>query len=69
MIHGARSLFYKKYRRVAHPRARWAARISAARGPNVAAVALANHNARVLWALLSCGQNYFRRAVSGAALR
>ncbi len=30
----------------------------AARGPNVAAVALANHNARVLWALLSRGERY-----------
>jgi hypothetical protein len=55
--HGARSLLYS-YRRIAHPRAAWAARICAARGPNVAAVALANHNARVLWALLSRGENY-----------
>jgi transposase len=57
LIHGARSLLYS-YRRSAHPRAAWAARLSAARGPNVAAVALANHNARVLWALLRRGENY-----------
>ena len=52
LIHGARSLLCR-HARGAHPRARWAARLSAARGPNVAALALANHNARVLWALLS----------------
>jgi transposase len=57
LIHRARSLLYS-YRRIAHPRAAWAARLRAARGPNVAAVALANHNARVLWALLSRGDNY-----------
>ncbi len=38
--------------------AAWAARLVARRGPNVAAVALANHNARVLWALLSRGDGY-----------
>jgi len=57
LIHGARSLLYCN-RRGAHPRAAWAARIMAARGPNVAAVALANHNARVLWALLSRGSSF-----------
>ena len=57
LIHGARSLLYRNYRG-AHPRAAWAARIMARRGPNVAAVALANHNARVLWALLSRGSSY-----------
>jgi len=36
----------------------WAARLKFRRGANVAAVALANKNARVLWALLSRGQNY-----------
>jgi hypothetical protein len=57
LLHGARSLRYS-YRRIAHPRAAWTARICAACGPNVAAVALANHNARVLWALLKRGENY-----------
>ncbi|MGH7923366.1 MAG: IS110 family transposase [Candidatus Binatus sp.] len=57
LIHGARSVLYRK-RIHAHPRAAWAARIMAARAPNVAAVALANHNARVLWALLTRGSNY-----------
>jgi transposase len=57
LIHGARSLLYRNHRG-AHPRAAWATRLMARRGPNVAAVALANHNARVLWALLSRGSNY-----------
>lgn len=57
LIHGARSLLYRN-RGGAHPRAAWAARLCARRGPNVAAVALANHNARVLWALLSRGASY-----------
>jgi len=57
LIHGARALLYRKHRS-AHPRARWAARLLARRGPNVAAVALANHNARLLWALLSRGERY-----------
>jgi transposase len=55
LIHGARALLYRNR---SNPRAAWAARIMAARGPNVAAVALANHNARVLWALLSRGTSY-----------
>jgi len=63
MIHGARAVLYGKRRRT-HPRAAWAARLVASRGPNVAAVALANHNARVLWALLSRDDRYqARRAV------
>ena len=58
LIHGARALLYRHRRGGAHPRATWAARLCARRGPNVAAVALANHNARVLWALLSRGASY-----------
>ena len=57
LIHGARSLLYRN-RRGAHPRAAWAARLVARRGANVAAIALANHNARLLWALLSRGDRY-----------
>ena len=41
-----------------HPRAAWAARLVAIRGPNVAAVAKKNHNARVLWALPGRGDGY-----------
>lgn len=57
LIHGARSVLYGRHRN-AHPRSAWLARLMAARGPNLAAVALANHNARVLWVLLSRGDRY-----------
>jgi len=57
LIHGARSVLYGKQHQT-HPRAAWMTRLMAARGPNLAAVALANHNARVLWALLSRGERY-----------
>ena len=49
LIHGARAVLFRN-RRGAHPRAAWVPRLCVKRGPNVAAVALANHNARVLWA-------------------
>ena len=48
LIHGARSALYRI----------WATRLKLRRGANVAAVALANKNARLLWALLSRGQSY-----------
>ena len=57
LIHGARSALHwiERHR---GPRASWAARLKLRRGANVAAVALANKNARVLWALLSRGEDY-----------
>ena len=57
LIHGARSSLYR-IERQRGARAIWAARLKLRRGANVAAVALANKNARVLWALLSRGQSY-----------
>jgi len=55
LIHGARSALRQCKD---DTRSGWARRISAERGPNVAAVALANKNARVLWALLARGDRY-----------
>jgi transposase len=57
LIHGARSALHR-IERHRGARAIWAARLKLRRGANVAAVALANKNARVLWALLSRGQSY-----------
>jgi len=48
LIHGARSAL-RQCKLKGDARSDWARRISAERGPNVAAVALANKNARVLW--------------------
>ena len=45
-------------------RSLWASRLKLKRGFNVAAVALANKNARIIWALLTRGDNY--RLASGA---
>ena len=57
LIHGARSVLHSLKR---HPdRAEgWLARVAARRNPNIAAVALANKNARTVWALLAHGREY-----------
>ena len=57
LIHGARSALLR-IERHRSARAIWAARLKLRRGSNVAAVALANKNARVLWALLNRHQSY-----------
>ena len=57
LVHGARAVL----RRAAHKTdrlSRWATEVSKRRGPNVAAVALANKLARIAWALLARGQRY-----------
>lgn len=45
-------------------RSRWVVAVSARRGRNIAAVALANKNARTAWALLSRDEQYEARAVA-----
>jgi transposase len=61
LIHGARSAIRVVERR-RDPRSLAISRLKARRGSNVAAVALANHIARVLWALLKKGEDYRPRA-------
>jgi transposase len=57
LIHGARSALYRAERK--HDfRSEWIERVRKRRGMNIAAVALANKNARVLWALLVNKDNY-----------
>lgn len=53
LIHGARSVV----RRAIHKNP-WLERLCARRNPNIAAVALANKNARIAWALLAHGRTY-----------
>ncbi len=57
LIHGARAVL-----RVAHKRddkrSRWVVALQGRRGPNVAAVALANKNVRTAWALLTRGTTF-----------
>jgi transposase len=57
LIHGARSVLFnlKRYPERADG---WLARMAARRHSNIAAVALANKNARIVWALLAHGRDY-----------
>jgi transposase len=69
LIHGARSVLQSLKR---HPdqAGGWLSRVADRRNPNIAAVALANKNARVVWALLAHGRDYkagFRSASPIAA--
>ncbi len=61
LIHGARAVL-----RVAHKRddkrSRWVVALQGRRGPNVAAVALANKNVRTAWALLTRGTTFEAQA-------
>lgn len=57
LIHGARSVVRYAEKKT-DPRSRWINGLKARRGTNAAAVALANKNARIIWALLSKGEAY-----------
>jgi len=57
LIHGARSVLRQLQRRVDRGDG-WLARLAVRRNPNIAAVALANKNARIVWALLAHGRDY-----------
>ena len=68
LIHGARSAIRQcKLTEDAH--GRWLARVRAERRLNVAAVAIANRNARILWALLTRGDRYRPASVKPAVSR
>ena len=60
LIHGGRSAVYAARRRH-DPRSRWLNRLRETSCYNVAAVALANKNARVAWAMLRYGEDYRAR--------
>jgi transposase len=57
LIHGARSVLQHLKRRPDQAEG-WLARVANRRNPNIAAVALANKNARTVWALLAHGRDY-----------
>jgi hypothetical protein len=57
LIHGARATLRFAARK-RDPRSRWIGALRERRGTNIATVALANKNARVLWALLAHNQDY-----------
>jgi transposase len=58
LIHGARSVLFALKRRAEQPVEGWLARLVARRPFNVAAVALANKHARIIWALLAHERDY-----------
>jgi transposase len=60
LIHGARAALRVAHRR-RDQRSLWVSRLMLKSGPNVAAVALANKNARVIWKLLTSGQRFTPR--------
>lgn len=57
LIHGARSVVSRAQGKT-DPKSRWINGLVARRGKNAAAVALANKNARIAWALLTRGERY-----------
>jgi transposase len=64
MIHGARSVILRAKVKPGYAES-WLGRLLARRHVNVAACALANHNARVAWALLA-HQRHYRTAFTTA---
>ena len=57
LIHGARSVVRVAERKAGEAQG-WLTQLIGRRHKNVAAVALANKNARTVWALLSKGEDY-----------
>lgn len=63
LIHGARAAVLAAHKK-RDARSRWIQALVARRGHNVAVVAVANKNARILWALLRTGECYRRPAAA-----
>lgn len=57
LVHGARSAL-KAARGKSDPMSRWMCRLAQRRGHNKAVVAIANKNARILWAMMKSGQDF-----------
>jgi transposase len=68
LVHGARAALRVASRHTDR-RSQWALNLMRKRGPNVAAVALANKNARVLWKLLTTGEQFHPQAPATEAER
>jgi transposase len=66
LIHGARAVLFHRMGKSEHQDS-WLMKLRARRNPNVAAVALANKNARVVWALLAHQREYCESQVALAA--
>lgn len=64
LIHGARSVLYRAHLRK-DGLSRWVTAVKDRRGWNRAAVALANKNMRIIWALLRYGEDYNEAVAAG----
>ena len=62
LIHGARAALGRAGGKQ-DPRSRWLGKLRQRRHPNIAAVALANKNARIVWAMLT-GDTLYEPALS-----
>ena len=67
LIHGARASQRAALNKT-DPRSVWVNALGERRHKNVAAVALANKNARIAWAILSRGENYRAQSTATSAL-
>ena len=61
LIHGARATVHRA-RHKTDARSRWIMSVEQRRGKNIAAVAIANKNARLAWALLTSDAEYRKAA-------
>jgi transposase len=68
LIHGARSVILAESTKTKAQPNRWIIDMLQRKHPNIAAVALANKNARTLWALLTHGRSFQHGYVSRAPL-
>jgi hypothetical protein len=68
LSHGARATVYRARRKLDACR-RWMRRVEQRRGKNIAAVAIANKNARIAWALLTSEADYRNAASAEPAWR
>lgn len=66
MIHGARAALVRAGGKQ-DPRSLWLGKLRQRRHPNIAAVALANKNARIVWAMLS-GETFYKPALPVVAV-
>jgi len=58
LVHGARSLLNKNNKSLPSRTKEWLEEIKIKRGNNKATVALANKNTRLIWAVMSKGENF-----------
>lgn len=64
LVHGGRAVVQRASKKT-DAFSQWVARIEKERGYNKASVAVANKNARHLWAMMACGEKYENQLMAG----